>query len=77
ALRPNVLGDTTAGEFIAYISAAGLLSKPVRSLTDINQGLQKGLAAADSIFEMRDEAEEKDTGKVEKTLSGKIVLNNL
>lgn len=77
ALRPNVLGDTTAGEFIAYISAAGLLSKPVRSLTDINQGLQKGLAAADSIFEMLDEAEEKDTGKVEKTLSGKIVLNNL
>ena len=57
ALRPNVLGDTTAGEFIAYISAAGLLSKPVRSLTDINQGLQKGLAAADSIFEMLDEAE--------------------
>ena len=40
ALRPNVLGDTTAGELIAYISAAGLLSKPVRSLTDINQGLQ-------------------------------------
>lgn len=77
ALRPNVLGDTTAGEFIAYISAAGLLSKPVRSLTDINQGLQKGLAAADSIFEMLDEAEEKDTGKVEKTLTGKIVLNNL
>ena len=77
ALRPNILGDTTAGEFIAYISAAGLLSKPVRSLTDINQGLQKGLAAADSIFEMLDEAEEKDTGKVEKTLSGKIVLNNL
>ena len=77
ALRPNVLGDTTAGEFIAYISAAGLLSKPVRSLTDINQGLQKGLAAADSIFEMLDEAEEKDTGKVEKTLSGKIVLNDL
>ena len=77
ALRPNVLGDTTAGEFIAYISAAGLLSKPVRSLTDINQGLQKGLAAADSIFEMLDEAEEKDTGKIEKTLTGKIVLNDL
>lgn len=77
ALRPNVLGDTTAGEFIAYISAAGLLSKPVRSLTDINQGLQKGLAAADSIFEMLDEAEEKNTGKIEKTLTGKIVLNNL
>ena len=34
-------------------------------------------SVADSIFEMLDEAEEKDTGKIEKTLSGKIVLNNL
>lgn len=77
ALRPNVLGNTTAGEFIAYISAAGLLSKPVRSLTDINQGLQKGLAAADSIFEMLDEAEEQDQGKIEKSLTGKIEFKNL
>lgn len=72
ALRPNVLGTTTAGEFIAYIGAAGLLSKPVRSLTDINQGLQKGLAAAESVFALLDEPNEIDHGKVSKQLQGNI-----
>lgn len=42
ALRPNVMGDISAGEFVSYLVAAGLLSKPVRALTDVNQGLQKG-----------------------------------
>lgn len=31
ALRPQILGNTTAGEFVAYITAAGLLSKPVKT----------------------------------------------
>jgi subfamily B ATP-binding cassette protein MsbA len=37
ALRPQVLGDTSAGEFVSYITAAGLISKPVKNLTDINE----------------------------------------
>lgn len=77
ALRPDVLGNTTAGEFIAYIGAAGLLSKPVRSLTDINQSLQRGLAAADSIFALLDEPTEKDTGVIEKPLTGHIEFRHL
>lgn len=31
ALRPQVLGDTSAGEFVSYITAAGLISKPVKT----------------------------------------------
>lgn len=77
ALRPSVLGDTSAGQFIAYIGAAGLLSKPVRSLTDINQGLQRGLAAADSIFNLIDEPDEVDTGTLTKTLTGAIQFNDV
>ena len=42
ALRPQVLGNTSAGEFVAYITAAGLLAKPIKSLTDINEKLQRG-----------------------------------
>lgn len=72
ALRPEVLGNTTAGEFIAYIGAAGLLSKPVKNLTDVNQGLQKGLAAADSVFSLLDETVEKDTGTHTLKLTGQI-----
>ncbi|WP_025651796.1 MULTISPECIES: lipid A export permease/ATP-binding protein MsbA [unclassified Psychrobacter] len=77
ALRPAVIDNISAGEFISYIAAAGLLSKPVRSLTDVNQKLQKGLAAGESIFALLDEPEEEDTGVLNPTLSGDIHLDNV
>lgn len=77
ALRPAVIDNISAGEFISYIAAAGLLSKPVRSLTDINQKLQKGIAAGESIFALLDEPEEKDTGVLSPALSGEIRLDNI
>ena len=77
ALRPAVIDNISAGAFISYIAAAGLLSKPVRSLTDINQKLQKGLAAGESIFALLDEPEEKDTGVLSPELSGQIRLDNV
>src|SRR5699024_11109775 len=77
ALRPSVIDSITAGEFISYIAAAGLLSKPVRSLTDVNQKLQRGLAAGESIFELLDEPEENDTGVLEPLLTGSIQLSEV
>lgn len=77
ALRPAVISGISAGEFISYIAAAGLLSKPVRSLTDINQKLQKGIAAGESIFELLDEPEEQDTGTQTPTIMGKVSLQNV
>lgn len=72
AFRPEIMGDISAGEFIAYLVAAGSLNKPIKSLTDINQGLQKGLAAADSVFALIDEPAEQDTGTQAADLTGKI-----
>jgi len=77
ALRPAVISDITAGQFISYIAAAGLLSKPVRSLTDINQKLQKGLAAGESIFALLDEPEEKDTGILAPVIHGQVSLDKV
>lgn len=77
ALRPSVINNISAGEFISYIAAAGLLSKPVRSLTDVNQKLQRGIAAGESIFALLDEPEEQDTGTHSPTLSGAIKLDNV
>ena len=77
ALRPAVIDNISAGEFISYIAAAGLLSKPVRSLTDINQKLQKGIAAGESIFALLDEPEEVDTGLINTGLSGAITLDKV
>lgn len=37
ALRPEIMQDTSAGQFIAYITAAGMLSKPIKALTDVNE----------------------------------------
>jgi subfamily B ATP-binding cassette protein MsbA len=54
ALQPNILGDVSAGAFVAYITAAGLLSKPVRSLTDVNTKIQRGISAAQSVFDLLD-----------------------
>lgn len=77
ALRPQILGDTSAAEFVAYITAAGLLSKPVRSLTEVNEKIQRGLAAAHSVFELIDTPPEKDNGKLEPKLSGQITFDHV
>lgn len=68
ALQPEIINVMSAGEFIAFITAAGMLTKPLRSLTEINSILQQGIAAAQSLFTMLDEAPEIDLGATLKTL---------
>ncbi|PJG42820.1 lipid transporter ATP-binding/permease [Acinetobacter tandoii] len=77
ALRPEILRDTTAGEFVAYITAAGMLSKPIKALTDINEKLQRGMAAAHSVFELIDLPEEKNTGTLTPVLKGDIQFKDV
>ena len=67
ALNPNLSANMSAGDFVAFIGAAGMLSKPARQLTDVNSILQKGIAAAQSIFAFIDMNEEPDTGRRELT----------
>ncbi|NNH77913.1 lipid A export permease/ATP-binding protein MsbA [Acinetobacter sp. ANC 5380] len=77
ALRPEILRDTSAGEFVAYITAAGMLSKPIKALTDVNEKLQRGMAAAHSVFELLDLPEEKNTGTLTPVLKGNIQFQNV
>ncbi|QXB46853.1 lipid A export permease/ATP-binding protein MsbA [Acinetobacter seifertii] len=77
ALRPQILGNTSAGEFVAYITAAGLLSKPVKNLTDVNEKLQRGLAAAHSVFELLDLPEEENSGQLQPKLQGAIRFDHV
>ena len=73
ALAPEISENMTAGHFVAFIGAAGMLSKPLRQLTEINAILQKGIAAAQSIFEFLDEESEKDSGnKPAQSLKGEL-----
>ena len=77
ALRPQILGDTSAGEFVAYISAAGMLARPIKALTDINEKIQRGMAAAHSVFELLDMPEEKNTGTLTDSLKGDIEFKDV
>ena len=55
-------GDATVGDLVAYITAAGLVPKPVRQLSEVSATIQKGLAGAESIFAQLDETPEPDFG---------------
>jgi len=48
----------TPGEFVAFITAMSMVFEPVRRLTNVNATLQRGLAAAESIFALLDERSE-------------------
>jgi subfamily B ATP-binding cassette protein MsbA len=62
ALQTVISQGITAGEFVSYIVAAGMLQKPVRALTDINEKIQRGIAASASVFELLDTPSETDKG---------------
>lgn len=77
ALKPEVLGNSSAGEFIAYITACIALSKPIRELTKVNEKIQSGLAAATSVFAVLDEPAENDTGTKQPKLTGGITFKQV
>ena len=71
-------GDASPGDLMAYITAAGLLPKPMRQLSEVSSTIQKGVAAAESIFEQLDEMAEVDNGTVERArVSGRIEVRDL
>ncbi|MCU0971134.1 MAG: ABC transporter ATP-binding protein, partial [Gammaproteobacteria bacterium] len=57
-------GLMTVGEFVAYFAALGLMMAPLKSLTNVSQPIQRGLAAAEHAFALMDEPAEPDEGKV-------------
>ncbi len=78
ALDPSLMSNMTAGDVIAFITAAGLLMKPVRQLSEVNATIQKGLAAAKDIFDLFDEAIEEDDGDKQLTqVKGEIQFRNV
>ena len=54
--------QSSVGEFIGYLTAAFLLPRPIRQLSDANGDVQKGIVAAKSLFDVLDEPGEVDEG---------------
>jgi len=73
-----LMEDSSTGAFIAYITAAGMIPKPIRQLSEVNATIQKGITAAESVFEVLDEEIEKNAGNHQvKRIEGKLEFKNL
>lgn len=69
---------TSAGEFASFLTAMLLLLPPMKRLSLVNGNIQKGIAAAESIFELLDHDEERDTGlRTLPTCRGEIEYRNV
>jgi len=77
-LAQSATGGMTAGGFVSFIMAMLQLLAPIKSLADINAPLQRGLAAAESVFTLLDEKPEDDRGRHELArASGRIVMETV
>ena len=66
-----------AETFVAFFTAAGLMAKPIRQLSNINIIIQKGLAAANEIFDQLDQQNEDNSGNIESQILGNIEFKNV
>ncbi len=64
ALLQSQSGHATVGGFVSFVTAMLMLLAPLKRLADVNTELQRGLAAAESVFALLDLREEEDTGTV-------------
>jgi subfamily B ATP-binding cassette protein MsbA len=60
ALMQSATEGTTVGGFASFITAMLLVISPLKHLADINQPLQRGLTAAEMIFDLMDQPFEED-----------------
>ncbi len=68
--RQSAANETTVGGFVSFVAAMLMLLSPLKRLTGVNEQLQRGLAAAESIFTLLDREAEADTGTVVLPRSG-------
>jgi len=62
ATLESVTREISVGSFVSFIAAMLLLMQPIKRLTNVNASVQRGVAAARSLFEVLDEAVEQDRG---------------
>jgi subfamily B ATP-binding cassette protein MsbA len=78
AARESVNERLSPGEFIAFFSAMMWMLQPVRRITNVNATLQRGVAGADSLFQILDEDDEVDDGTQEaERVRGDVVFDDV
>ncbi len=64
AAKQSGSGELSVGGFVSFVTAVGMLSGSLKRLTQINEDIQRGLAASESVFYLLDQKPEPDTGTV-------------
>ena len=78
AISEGQRGALTAGDFFVFFTALLSLLPPLKSLSAINSVLQRGLAAAGSVFSVIDEpAESFSTGQRKSALKGAVTFDSV
>ena len=68
----------SAGDFLAYFTAMGMLVKPAKTLININKPLQQAIVAWKSVFSLIDESPESNPSKNPiHSISGEICFDNV
>ena len=71
-------GDLTVGDFVSFFAAIAMLLGPLKRLAGINEHIQKGLAACESVFALLDMDIESQYGEKElKDAKGKIEFRDV
>ena len=71
-------GAITPGAFVAFMGALMAMQSPIKNLTKINEPLQRGLAAAESVFGLIDTELEPDPGQAAPVaVQGNLSLQNV
>jgi subfamily B ATP-binding cassette protein MsbA len=78
ALLRAQAGVLSPGAFVAFMSSLMAMQSPIKNLTKINEPMQKGLAAAESVFGLIDTEAEADLGtkKLERA-DGRLALEDV
>lgn len=71
-------GQLTVGTFVSFFAALIMLLDSLRRLVKVNEFIQKGLSACESVFGLLDETPESNRGTVQvKAAKGEIIIDNL
>ncbi|MSP97153.1 MAG: lipid A export permease/ATP-binding protein MsbA [Betaproteobacteria bacterium] len=77
-LQESIAQRTTIGEFVSFVTAMLMLLAPLKHLTELSAPLQRGLAAAESVFALIDEPVEADDGAfVLQRAQGRVSFENI
>ncbi len=77
ALREAAAGGMTRGDFIAFVTATALLLPPTKRLAAVNEFLQRGIAASESVFGLIDAEVESDGGSRTDRPRGDLTFENI